>query len=330
MREIKSEPVLTDTYETPAGFMPQRSSVYFYGDSDEERSKHIKSWVDSVESVSFRHVIGETPTTFFLEQGGEYFLRSQKSLVDLWTGVDPAAKIYIDITGLTHSVWAAVLRSAINAGFEVLVVYVEPKAYSRSGAPVEGQVYDLSERISGISPLPGFAVLSQRSSGEFVFVPLLGFEGTRLRHIIEQIQPGHDRIIPVIGLPGFKPWYVFETFKGNKGALLETDAWQSVRYAPGDCPFSCYYLLDDIAERSRDSNIKIAPIGTKPHALGAVMFSINRPSRVEIVYDHPVRKSGRTDGTSKLHVYHVSAVLKSEGREDALAEIMARRAGKSK
>jgi len=142
-----------------------------------------------------------------------------------------------------------------------------------------------------------------------LFVPLLGFEGTRLKYIIEQIQPANEHIMPIVGLPGFKPWYVFETLKGNKASLVETRAWESIRYAPGDCPFSCYYLLNDVYTTYNEQHIKIAPIGTKPHALAAVMFALNHP-QIEIIYDHPVRKSGRTDGSSKLHVYHVSSLVK--------------------
>lgn len=316
MRKVSDEPVLTDTYDSPDQFVPESNSVYFYGCSDEERSRHILAWGEKSENISFKYVVHEEQSGFRLDSGEEIHLRSEKSLATLWDKAEIGNKVYIDITGLTHSVWAAVLRSAINHGFEVMVVYVEPDEYSKSSAPVEGQVYDLSERILGISPLPGFAVLSQRSNSNFIFVPLLGFEGTRLRHIIEQIQPGHDSIIPVIGLPGFKSWYVFETFKGNKGALSETNSWQSLRYAPGDCPFSCYYLLEDIAKTHPDREIKIAPIGTKPHALGAVIFSLNKSHSIEIVYDHPVRKSGRSDGASRLHVYHVTSLLLPKSERD--------------
>jgi len=213
----------------------------------------------------------------------------------------------VDITGLTHPVWAAILRAALVARFDVLAVYVEPNRYARSSAPVEGQIYDLSMRIAGIAPMPGFTWISTTVS-DFVFVPLLGFEGTRLRHVIEQVQPGAGRIVPVIGAPGFKPWYVFETYAGNRTALEEEDAWEAAEYASASCPFSCYYLLQDIARRHPSSALKVAMIGTKPHALGAVLFAITNPEKIELVYDHPIRKPGRTGGADRLYVYYVSAV----------------------
>ena len=41
-----------------------------------------------------------------------------------------------------------------------------------------------------------------------------------------------------------------------------------------------------------------------------IMFSLNHPE-VEIIYDHPIRKRGRSEGTSRLHVYHISSIVKA-------------------
>jgi hypothetical protein len=56
--------------------------------------------------------------------------------------------------------------------------------------------------------------------------------------------------------------------------------------------------------------LRIAPIGTKPHAIGSILFAINNPDIVELVYDHPVRKKQRTEGTARLHAYHVSVLFR--------------------
>lgn len=312
MRETKNEPILTDTYASVADFVPAADSIYIYGQNLEERSEHLGHWRGGSDRVRFFEIDQETQSEFHIVGSDQvYSLRSSSSLASLWSVFGQTTRVYIDITGLSHPVWASLLRSAVAASLEVLVVYVEPGKYARSTAPVEGQIYDLSSRIAGIAPLPGFAVLSQRATNDFVFVPLLGFEGTRLRHLIEQVQPGYDRIYPVIGSPGFKPWYVFETYLGNKAALMETAAWQSARYASGNCPFSCFFLLEEIAQLYPSSALKIALVGTKPHALGAVLFSLVNSTPTELVYDHPVRKPGRTDGTDKLLVYHVSPILRA-------------------
>ena len=310
MNKLKNVPIYTDTFQQAGDFKPLDHSLYVFGLTDEVRSRHIADWRSSTVNVNFIEISEKENSSFIIngDDSNEIFLRSDQNLSNLWKDIPKESNVYIDITGLSHSTWAGVLKSAIDNGYKVMVVYVEPGLYSRSDAPLEGQIYDLSEKITGISPLPGFAVLAPKKA-ETMFVPLLGFEGTRLKYIIEQIQPANEHIMPIVGLPGFKPWYVFETLKGNKASLVETRAWESIRYAPGDCPFSCYYLLNDVYTTYNEQHIKIAPIGTKPHALAAVMFALNHP-QIEIIYDHPVRKSGRTDGSSKLHVYHVSSLVK--------------------
>ena len=47
----------------------------------------------------------------------------------------------------------------------------------------------------------------------------------------------------------------------------------------------------------------IAPIGTKPHALGAICYALRNPDTTEIMYDNPIRKPGRTAGIGQMHVY---------------------------
>lgn len=310
MRETRDEPILTDTYTHVSDFAPLANSIYIYGDGVEVRAGHVARLRVSSPTLTFYRIENESQSEFRIaEKNCSYFLRSNSSLASIWNGVDKVTRVYIDMTGLTHPVWAAILKSAVQAMLEVLFVYVEPDKYVRSNTPIDGQIYDLSMSISGIAPLAGFAVLSSKTIEEFIFVPLLGFEGTRLRFLVEQVQPGYEQIFPVIGSPGYKPWYVFESYLGNRSALEDTSAWQSVRYAAGNCPFSCYYLLLDLHRSNPGAVVKIALIGTKPHALGAVLFSLASGCQTELIYDHPIRKHGRTDGTERLLVYHVSAML---------------------
>lgn len=312
MRELKREPILTDTYESVSLFAPVAGSAYVYRVSNEDRSSHTGQWRQSCTDVQFIEVTTESVSGFQVAGvEDEFFLRSAASLSRLLAPLGSGRVLYIDITGLSHPTWAALIRAAIAARMEVRVVYVEPGRYKRSAAPLEGQVYDLSARIAGIAPMPGFATIA--TTDDSLFVPLLGFEGARFRHVIEQVQPSHERIVPVVGVPGFKPWYVFETYMGNRAALEETSAWYHIEYVPANCPFSCFYLLQELARRKPNSILKVAMIGTKPHALGAVMFALTSPNRIELIYDNPIRKEGRTDGLDRLLVYHVGAITAGAG-----------------
>ena len=123
-----------------------------------------------------------------------------------------------------------------------------------------------------------------------------------------------DRIFPVLGMPGFRPDYPFHAVQANGRALMENGAVQAIRFARANCPFSCYYVLTDILSEHPGLHLKIAPIGTKPHALGAVLRAVAPPtSSVELVYDHVQRKAKRTTGTDHCLVYDVAGFVDSLG-----------------
>jgi hypothetical protein len=216
---------------------------------------------------------------------------------------------YLDITGLSHHIWAPLLRSAVDVVQSVRILYVEPLDYRLSANPTEAEIFDLSDKITGIAPIPGFACLSEAEEENTCFIPLLGFEGTRFAYVLEQVQPIGRNIIPVIGLPGFRPEFPFFTYLGNKLPLTRSRSWTSVRFATANCPFSLFYELESIASLYPKALLQIAPIGTKPHALGAVLFALATARQVELVYDHPIRKPRRTTGAARVLVYHVSSFL---------------------
>jgi hypothetical protein len=307
---LRNRSVATETFQRVRDFVPDPRSIYVYGQSVEARSHHTTAW--NSRDLTFITVTDQGPNEIKVLLGTSADplalpLRSERQLRNLWRD-NTRQTIYLDITGLDHHVWAPVLKSALSANRRVAVVYVEPEDYTLSPNPTEGGIFDLSERITGIRPIPGFASLGEEEE-DFCFVPLLGFEGPRLAFVVEQVQPTGGKIIPIIGVPGFRPEYPFYTYLGNRLPLSETLAWRNVRYAAANCPFSLFYALEDIAARHPMSALKIAPIGTKPHALGAVLFCLARPRAVELVYDHPVRKASRTSGTSRLLVYHVSSLF---------------------
>jgi hypothetical protein len=237
-------------------------------------------------------------------------LRSQDALRQLLRLLPN--EIYLDITGLAHHVWAPILRAAIVEKSCLWAVYVEPGEYTRTTTPTEGTIYDLSESTSGIEPLPGFATLRDVDAEHYAFVPLLGFEGTRLIHVSEHVQAPGDATVPVVGVPGFRPEYPFVSFKGNRKPLLDGGYWVNVRYATANCPFDLFFALRGVMREFQRSYLRVAPIGTKPHGLGAVLFALSAEDRVELIYDHPIRKAGRTTGSARLCLYDISTFVASD------------------
>ena len=247
-------------------------------------------------------------TIVFDTNGGKltFHLRSASSKTNFFGVLDGRA-VVIDITGFDHAHWAWLVRAALESTAKsVAALYVEPEKYAFSDSPIGGEFFDLSERIRGINPLPGFATIRQRRDA-FVFVLLLGFEGSRFTYMIEQVQPNQTLTYPVIGVPGFQLDFPFFTIQGNRRALLKEEGlWGNRRFARANCPGSIYALLREIRAEHGDKVMKIAPIGTKPHALGAVLFKIHNEDSVDLIYDHPIRKPGRTLGASNALLYNLT------------------------
>ncbi|MES1243631.1 MAG: hypothetical protein ABUT39_18635 [Acidobacteriota bacterium] len=312
-RRLNERPLLTKVCDSVEDFSPEPDSSYILARSGEFRSAHSESWEEAARAINVRfcRVTSFGPSGFTIELNGrveEVALRSSRQLSRLWQACG-SGTVYLDITGLPHHVWAPLLRVGIASCNRLLVTYVEPRDYRFSQTPTEGEIFDLSEKISGVAAIPGFATLTDEGDDHFCFIPLLGFEGTRLAYILEHVQPPGERIVPVVGVPGFQPEYPFYAYLGNRSALTETHAWRNVRLAIANCPFSLFYLLEDIAAEYPGDSLKIAPIGTKPHALGAILFAVSSTRSVEIVYDHPIRKSSRTEGIARLLAYDVSGFV---------------------
>lgn len=277
----------------------QSDSAILFAETDEPRSRFV-SGLASASDGALRVKIGEGDTGYELLVGEQQFSARDteglgKALAQLARG-----RIYIDMTGLTHSAWAPLVKAALSFGLRCSVLYVEPDSYRFSAVGSEGEIFDLSERIEGVRPIPGFDAIGA-SDDETYFVPLLGFEGVRFAHLLANIDVPAYQVRPVVGAPGYHIEFPEYSFLGNADALLADSHWTRVQYARADCAFSLYRTLTRMRDSSvGDGTMMIAPIGTKPHALGAVLYTLCSGTKAELVYDHPRRSPGRTTGVGKL------------------------------
>lgn len=211
--------------------------------------------------------------------------------------------IYLDISGLAHHVWAPMLRAAFACADRVYVAYAEPKDYKKHPSPTSAAEFDLTSTFGGIAPLPGFAkVQGPDEEKDALFVAFLGFEGRRASYVALSLDP-IPRAYAVIGVPGFRIEYPQIAHANNREFLGDSGVKAELRYAAASCPFEAYDTLVNIRRDCGDRYMYIAPIGTKPHSLGAICYALKHSSSTEIMYDNPVRKPGRTEGVGRLHLY---------------------------
>lgn len=273
--------------------------------ASEERGK-LDVW-DQFSESNLRNtiVISEIEKdSVFISINGEdpyYLLLTNSVAIE---SIISAKNILIDISGLPHHVWAPILKSAYETRTITRVLYAEPESYSPHPSPASATLFDLSIQLDGLSPLPGFAQLSGPVDDEqCLFIPLLGFEGNRPQRLLYQIDPT-PKVLPVVGVPGFQVEFPAYAVSCNRTLLDEFNAHSDVRFARASCPFETYKILSDIRRDYSCYYFYIAPIGTKPHALGAILYSIANPLDTEVMFDHPVRKPGRTKGVGIIHIYN--------------------------
>lgn len=296
-----------DTYDVSPG------STYIYADHGvEDRARMGEAWHAKQKGRGARaiRVVAESRESVSLKKSDAdavltLSLYDQVAIQGFLSSL--GGSLCIDITAMNFGTWAALLRAALQAELSLEMLYVEPKEYVRTSSPIGHLKYNLSDRTEGIAPLPGFVRLTATpDADQVILVPLLGFEGARLARVLEDVQAAPGSTYPVVGLPGFKPKYPFDSLEANLKYLDENRSTAQIRYARANCPFGLYYLLAQTARHFPDLPIQVAAIGTRPHSLGAALFAIKHPNRVSILYDHPVRSPQRTAGLGRLCVYDVS------------------------
>lgn len=297
--------------------VPPRAAYFYRAQAEEDRGYLGEQWIQDMtdRGVSFLEVLDESDERVRIHDARRD-ATIDDSLFDLRMLLDHIRaesihEIWVDITALAYGTWAAVLREAISADIAVVVTYTEPAEYTRSTNPLRGLRFNLSKRTTGLAPLPGFVRLFPSGAAEAILVPMLGFEGDRLQRVLEETDFDLRLTFPILGLPGFRPEYPFLSLDGNARSLERAALHRNIRFARANCPFEAYLAVADLRRQEEASHITLAPIGTKPHALGALLYALRNPAETTIVYDHPVRSERRTSGAASLCVYRVSDFLQT-------------------
>lgn len=121
------EPLLTAEFSRDE-FVPEAGSRYLFAKGHEERSAIGESWSAGLNEVDLMEVEFESDDFVVLE-GSRVALRNWAAI---GAAISCARPLYIDITAMTYSVWAALLGASLQLATTVRVVYREPLVYQRS------------------------------------------------------------------------------------------------------------------------------------------------------------------------------------------------------
>jgi hypothetical protein len=95
------------------------------------------------------------------------------------------------------------------------------------------------------------------------------------------------------------------SFANNIRVLRERKVQGGAGFCAADNPAAAYDLLvDRRREIGLEQRLIVAPIGTKPHGIGAAVFAAMH-EETGILYDHPQRRRERTSQTAVWHLYNV-------------------------
>lgn len=192
-----------------------------------------------------------------------------------------------------------------TAGLSVRLLYVEPLRYSnpRRTHVLHKRDFELSSKFPGFRPIPGHVLNlndPRRTKGVF----FLGFEDRRLDRAFED----HQMIDPrncglVFGVPGFRPGWEMNSFARNVRVIRDKGLRPELFFCAAENPAAAHFVLTQVKDSLQEKErMFVAPLGTKPNGIGAVLFCAEHPE-VGVLYDHPHRKQGRSEALGRWHYF---------------------------
>jgi hypothetical protein len=210
-------------------------------------------------------------------------------------------KIVIDATSMNVAelyLIASVFYRKLHIDLDI--IYVEPNSYIKSK---ENDSFSLSDYSLGFegSGIPTLSLPYYADQESHLFF-LLGFEGDRLANALEVHQINHEKCTMVFGVPPYKIGYDRNSFDKNISVLKDYGLTDQFVFCGANNAPSIYRELQIIRKSNSHNKIYIVPIGTKPQAIGALKF-LCKDENVSVLYDHPMRTTGRTEGVGKVNLF---------------------------
>jgi len=192
----------------------------------------------------------------------------------------------IDISSLPVSFWGPVAAKLSSDGEQSWAgLYIRRAAYSRRGRTRPPGSHQRA--IGGIFPLPGLARFGgTRSHAKTLLIVSLGFDGSRSAYVKAEYNFA-TRLAALLSSPGYKPNYTQEAAIRNGDYINHVSSRGAVWLSRPDSPFDTARQLHRIIRKECADYTYIAPLGTRPAALGAILYAERHRRSCEIVYDHP-------------------------------------------
>lgn len=186
------------------------------------------------------------------------------------------------------------------------ILYVEPGAYVKkrveSVSAINEREFDLSMELIGFKGIPSLTkAIDIKIPNNVIF--FLGFESYRLKNALEALNISPKECSLVFGVPSYQSGWETNAFDNNIKCINDHDLGGRIYFCGADNPSAVFEELKRIRINiGDDSEMTIVPIGSKPHAIGALTFMAGQRC-VNMLYDHPIKSKNRTDSVGAFHLY---------------------------
>lgn len=280
--------------------------VGFVGSEIDERGnesvKYIKNKAKELYFVSYdpnEYVININANTINIDDVDDFFVDTFK----------PGSKFVLDCTTLGVPELLILLQSIKNKSFERFeALYLEPYKYKMKESKfISKRDFELTEGFNGYIAIPGHALsISTENNDKTVFC--CGYEAERIERAFEDLNLNSNRSNLLFGIPAFHAGWEINSFSNNINTIDNLNLNRNFYFCGASNPLAVYEQINVIYKGLNDNeNLFIVPTGTKPMALGACIFKVvtNDSNRVAILYDHPIKKRGRTSKISRWNLYSI-------------------------
>ncbi len=211
--------------------------------------------------------------------------------------------VLVDLASLDHVVIMFITKQLLERVIptSLFAAYIRPERYNNQRGDTS---FSLSSRVMAVDSIPGFA---RRVGDKQTLCAFLGFEGIRLKGVLEAVQ-NIDRIIPVIAFPTGTPQWYHITMWNNMDTLQSECADAAVLKCYSESIFEAVELLR--TNIRPEEKLVLAPLGTRPHSMACAIFACEHEN-ARIIYDYVVESNNRAIGISEIIIYHLSSFLKT-------------------
>ena len=284
------------------------SDIVFAGVPVDDRGSQVTQSLKNTNSLKYVELCFNPERMSFSVDQVEVNLRGFEDFLNQTFNDIKIETLTIDATTLSIAELLYIFRwvKKLQKEITLKIIYAEPENYTSridTQSDFGKHQFSLSDDSRGYIALPGFTRAVNGRNKSHV-IALLGFERVRLGQLLSNDEGAYIKsFTPIFGVPGFKPYYDKHSVYQNIDLITRNG--EKPEFSSANNPFATYNLLSEISESLPELSINIAPIGTKPMAIGACLYLVNNSIKAGLMYDHPYKKQGRSKGVSKVHCFVV-------------------------